>query len=52
MSKIPIIHTTDLHHSSNDPADHLNLAAVYALDELDLRAVILDYSEDDFGASI
>lgn len=52
MSRIPIIHTTDLHHSPNDPDDHFDLAAVYALDELDLRAVILDYSEDDFGASI
>ncbi len=49
---IPVIHTTDLHHTPNDPDDHFDLAALYALDELDLRAVILDYSEEEFGTTV
>ena len=49
---IPVIHTTDLHHSPNDPDDHFDLAAVYALTEFDLRAIILDYTEEAFGTTI
>ncbi|MHB8866577.1 MAG: nucleoside hydrolase [Pirellulaceae bacterium] len=39
---IPFIHTTDLYHPPQDPDDHVDLATVFALPELDLRAVILD----------
>ena len=41
---IPFIHTTDLYNPPQDPDDHVDLATVYALPELDLRAVILDPS--------
>jgi len=40
--RIPVIHSTDLHHPPNDPDDHYDLASVFALDEFDLKAVILD----------
>jgi hypothetical protein len=39
---IPFIHTTDLYNPPQDPDDHVDLATVFALPELDLRAVILD----------
>jgi hypothetical protein len=41
-SRIPLIHTTDLVHPPWDVDDQIDLACVYALDELDLRAVVLD----------
>jgi hypothetical protein len=41
-AKIPLIHTTDLIHPPWDVDDQIDLACVYALRELDLRAVILD----------
>jgi hypothetical protein len=40
--KIPLIHTTDLFHPPADPDDHLDLATLFALDEFDIRAVLLD----------
>lgn len=40
--KIPFIHITDLYHPPQDPDDHIDLATVVALPELDLRCVILD----------
>ena len=41
-----MIDTTDLYHPYQDFGDNLDLIAAYALDEVDLRAVILDASED------
>jgi pyrimidine-specific ribonucleoside hydrolase len=46
---IPFIHTTDLYNPPQDPDDHVDLATVYALPELDLRAVILDPSRRFVG---
>jgi len=46
---IPFIHTTDLYNPPQDPDDHVDLATVYALEELDLRAVILDPSRRFVG---
>lgn len=40
--KIPLVHITDLYHPPQDPDDHVDLATVAALEEYDLRAVILD----------
>ncbi len=39
---IPIVHITDLYHPPQDPDDHIDLATIMALPELDLRGVILD----------
>lgn len=40
--RIPIVYSTDLHHPHMDPDDHFDLATLFALDELDVRAIILD----------
>lgn len=42
MRRIPLIHITDLYHPPQDPDDHVDLATIAALPELDLRGVILD----------
>jgi len=39
---IPVIHCTDLFHPPQDPDDHYDLATLFSLQGLDLRAVILD----------
>ncbi len=39
---IPLIHTTDLYHPPQDPDDHFDLATIAALEEFDLKGVILD----------
>jgi hypothetical protein len=40
--RIPFIHGTDLFHPHDDPDDHFDLATVFALQELDVRAILLD----------
>ena len=42
---IPLIHTTDLYHPPQDPDDQIDLATVLALEECDLRGVVLDITE-------
>jgi hypothetical protein len=42
---IPLIHITDLYHPPQDPDDHFDLATIAALEEYDLKAVILDVTE-------
>jgi hypothetical protein len=44
--KIPLINTTDLYFPGQDLGDNFDLIAAYALEEVDLRAVILDVTED------
>jgi hypothetical protein len=39
---VPIIHCTDLFHPPDDPDDHVDLAVLFALSELDILAIILD----------
>jgi len=41
----PVIDCTDLYHPPQDPGDNVDLVAAYALPEVDLRAVILDITE-------
>jgi hypothetical protein len=47
-AKIPIIHTSDLYNPTGDPDDNVDLICLYALDEFDVRAVILDW-EGEYG---
>jgi pyrimidine-specific ribonucleoside hydrolase len=42
---IPVVHITDLYHPPQDPDDHIDLATVVALDEYDVKGVILDASQ-------
>ena len=44
--KIPLINTTDLYFPGQDIGDNFDIIAAYALEEVDLRAVILDVTED------
>ena len=44
--RTPIIDITDLYHPHQDPGDNLDLIAGYALPEVDLRAVILDVTQE------
>lgn len=39
---VPVIYCTDLFHPHDDPDDHFDLATLFALPELDVRAIILD----------
>lgn len=41
-TKIPVLYCTDLFHPHDDPDDHFDLACLYALPEVDIKAVILD----------
>jgi len=45
----PVVHTTDLYHPPMDPDDHLDLATLFALTELDVRAVIFDSMKSVFN---
>jgi hypothetical protein len=40
--RVPVIYSTDLMHPHDDPDDHFDLACLYALAEVDLRAIVLD----------
>ena len=40
--RIPILYSTDLHHPHQDPDDHFDLATLFSLPELDVRAIVLD----------
>jgi hypothetical protein len=39
---VPVIHCTDLFHPHEDPDDHFDLATLYAIPGIELKAVILD----------
>ena len=43
--RIPLIHITDLYHPPQDPDDQIDLATVLALEEYDLRGVVLDITQ-------
>jgi len=44
-TRIPVVHTTDLYHPPQDPDDQIDLATVLALEEFDLRGVVLDTTQ-------
>lgn len=41
-AEVPILYCTDLFHPHDDPDDHFDLAALYAMDGLDLKGIVLD----------
>ncbi|MBN1272357.1 MAG: nucleoside hydrolase [Candidatus Aminicenantes bacterium] len=45
MVKVPVIYCTDLFHPYDDPDDHFDIASLYALEELDIRGIVLDQGE-------
>jgi hypothetical protein len=42
---VPVLYSSDLFHPHEDPDDHYDLATLFALDEFDIRGVILDMGE-------
>jgi hypothetical protein len=40
--KVPVVYCTDLFHPHDDPDDHFDIAALFALEELDIRGIVLD----------
>lgn len=43
--KVPVIYCSDLFHPHDDPDDHFDIAVVYAIEEFDVRCIILDQGE-------
>ncbi len=43
--RVPLVDCTDLYHPPQDPGDNVDLVAAYALPEIDLKAVILDVTQ-------
>jgi hypothetical protein len=43
--RIPVIYSTDLFHPHDDPDDHFDLATLFAIERLEVRAVLLDLGE-------
>lgn len=39
---VPVIYCTDLFHPHEDPDDHFDLATLFALPELEIKAILLD----------
>jgi len=40
--RVPLIYGTDLFHPHDDPDDHLDLANLFAIPEIDVKGIILD----------
>lgn len=49
--RIPLLHVTDLYFPPQDPDDLLDLLTVVALDEFDLKGVVLDATQKFLDAS-
>jgi len=43
--RVPVIYCTDLFHPHVDPDDHFDIACLYAIQEIDIKAIILDQGE-------
>ena len=41
-SSIPVIYCTDIYHPAMDPDDHFDLACLFSVRELDVKAIIID----------
>jgi hypothetical protein len=44
-ARVPVIYGTDLFHPHDDPDDHFDLATLFALPELEVKAILLDQGE-------
>lgn len=42
VHKVPILYCTDLFHPYVDPDDHFNLATLFAIEEFDIRGIVLE----------
>jgi hypothetical protein len=44
-ARVPVIYSTDLLHPHDDPDDHFDLACLFSMPEVDLRAIVLDQGD-------
>ncbi len=44
-NKVPVIYCTDLFHPHVDPDDHFDIACLYAINEIEIKGIILDQGE-------
>lgn len=44
-TRVPVIYCTDLFHPHDDPDDHFDIACLYAIKEIEIKAIILDQGE-------
>ncbi|MHC4184053.1 MAG: nucleoside hydrolase [Planctomycetota bacterium] len=42
---VPVIYCTDLFHPHVDPDDHFDIACLYAIEEIEIKAIILDQGQ-------
>jgi hypothetical protein len=40
--KVPVIYCADLFHPHDDPDDHFDIVCLYAIEEIEIKAIILD----------
>jgi len=45
--KVPILYSTDLYHPHGDPDDHYDLATLFAIDQFDIRGIVIDIRGDN-----
>ncbi|MHC4281834.1 MAG: nucleoside hydrolase [Planctomycetota bacterium] len=45
-NKVPVIYCTDLFHPHVDPDDHFDIACLYAINEIEIKGIILDQGEN------
>ena len=43
--RVPVIYCTDLFHPHDDPDDHFDIACLYAIKEIEIKAIILDQGQ-------
>lgn len=51
-SKVPILYSTDLYHPHGDPDDHYDLATLFAIDQFDIRGIVIDVRRGDDIANV
>src|SRR2546430_62807 len=44
--RVPVVYSTDLFHPHDDFDDHVDLATLFALPELDVKAIILEKGDE------
>lgn len=45
VEKVPVIYCTDLFHPHDDPDDHFDIACLYAIEEVEIKAIVLDQGQ-------
>ncbi len=49
--KISVIYSTDLYHPHEDPDDHIDIATMYALNEIEIKLIVIDNAKKNNDAA-